>query len=448
MSVKMIRASSYLWTVSDHTYQSRLGLSGLERDSWNHSWSDGGVVHDEVGDDADAALVGRLDEVAHVVDDAVVGVDREEVRDVVAAVAQRGAEVGQQPDAVDAQPLQVVELLGQAAEVARAVAVGVEEAADVDLVEDRGLEPQRLLLEPVAGVAHASTRSTWARTRIQAHVVAADAPVEVRPRQQVVDREGGREAEVGRDHAGALLGIAGVDVDDADDRVARNALDVGDQRLVVGLEEGDVLEPLQRRVLAPDLVDAADHRQQRAVERALLGLVLLGVEVLLGALAHRHVLEPLVARVDPVGRAERAREHEPRGERRRPAVLQVGVEDVGRVDEEVGAEVLALGAVGELVDVLGQLPAGVLPGEVRVGLGEADLRQVAHDRAAGEGLGEEDDRAVDRVDLLDQPLPERERLRVRVVDAEELDAGVDPGRTTSSQACQSSRQAGVSQLKL
>ena len=40
VSVKMIRASSYLWTVSDHTYQSRLGLSGLERDSWNHGWSE------------------------------------------------------------------------------------------------------------------------------------------------------------------------------------------------------------------------------------------------------------------------------------------------------------------------------------------------------------------------------------------------------------------------
>ena len=25
--------------LSDHTYQSRLGLSGLERDSWNHGWS-------------------------------------------------------------------------------------------------------------------------------------------------------------------------------------------------------------------------------------------------------------------------------------------------------------------------------------------------------------------------------------------------------------------------
>ena len=81
--------------------------------------------------------MGGLDEVADVVDRAVVGVDREEVRDVVAAVAQRRLVERQQPDAVDAQPLQVVELLGQPAEVAGAVAVGVEEAADVDLVEDR-----------------------------------------------------------------------------------------------------------------------------------------------------------------------------------------------------------------------------------------------------------------------------------------------------------------------
>src|SRR3954466_1031599 len=40
VSVKMIRASSYLCTVSDQTYQSRFGESGLERDSWNHGWSE------------------------------------------------------------------------------------------------------------------------------------------------------------------------------------------------------------------------------------------------------------------------------------------------------------------------------------------------------------------------------------------------------------------------
>ena len=124
------------------------------------------VVHDQVGDDAHAALVGRLDEVADVLDRAVVGLDREEVGDVVAAVAQRGRVERQQPDAVDAEPLQVVELLDQAAEVARPVAVAVEERPRVDLVEDRGLEPVGLGLEPVAGVVarrrHPSTRSRCA----------------------------------------------------------------------------------------------------------------------------------------------------------------------------------------------------------------------------------------------------------------------------------------------
>ena len=82
--------------------------------------------------------------------------------------------------------------------------------------------------------------------------------------------------------------------------------------------------------------------------------------------------------------------------------------------------------VGELVDVLHQLAARGLPGEVGVGLREAELGQLAHHRAARERLGEEDHVAVDLVDLLDQPLPEQERLRVRVVDAVDLHAGVDP----------------------
>ena len=120
-----------------------------------------GVVHDEVGDHADAALVRRVDERAEVVERAVVGMDRVEVGDVVAAVAQRRRVHRQQPDAVDAEPLQVVELLGQADEVAAAVGVAVGEAADVDLVEDGALEPERIGLEPLlaAGRCAGSARS-------------------------------------------------------------------------------------------------------------------------------------------------------------------------------------------------------------------------------------------------------------------------------------------------
>ena len=35
----MIRASAYRVSVSDHTYQSRFGESGLARDSWNQGCS-------------------------------------------------------------------------------------------------------------------------------------------------------------------------------------------------------------------------------------------------------------------------------------------------------------------------------------------------------------------------------------------------------------------------
>ena len=121
------------------------------------------MVHHEVGDHAHPALVGLVDELAEVVDRPVVGMDRIEVRDVVAAVPERRRIHRQQPDAVDPEPLQEVELVDQPAEVSGAVVVAVEEAADVDLVEDRVLEPERILLEPVAGLAHrGSTRSTCA----------------------------------------------------------------------------------------------------------------------------------------------------------------------------------------------------------------------------------------------------------------------------------------------
>ena len=108
------------------------------------------MVHNEVRDHPDPPLVGRLDERVGIADRPVVAVDGHEVGDVVAAVPQRRGVHRQQPDAVDAEPLEVVELLGQAAEVAGAVRVPVVEPAQVDLVEGGRLEPQRVALEPLA----------------------------------------------------------------------------------------------------------------------------------------------------------------------------------------------------------------------------------------------------------------------------------------------------------
>src|SRR5439155_25985146 len=100
-----------------------------------------------------------LDELAEVLDRAVVRVEREEVRDVVAAVAEGRLVHRQQPETVDAKPLEVVELVDQAAEVARAVVIAVEEPADVDLVEHGPLEPERIALEPL--LRHGSSGPVW-----------------------------------------------------------------------------------------------------------------------------------------------------------------------------------------------------------------------------------------------------------------------------------------------
>ena len=101
------------------------------------------VVHDEVDDHPDVALVALVEELVEVLHGAALGEDVGVVRDVVAPVAQRRGEERRHPQAVDTQPLQVVELLDQALEVAHAVAVGVAERADHHLVEDGRLEPVR-----------------------------------------------------------------------------------------------------------------------------------------------------------------------------------------------------------------------------------------------------------------------------------------------------------------
>jgi hypothetical protein len=66
------------------------------------------------------------------------------VRDVVAVVSQRRRIERQQPQRVDAEPLEVLELLRQAREVADAVVVAVEERAHVRLVNDCVFVPERI----------------------------------------------------------------------------------------------------------------------------------------------------------------------------------------------------------------------------------------------------------------------------------------------------------------
>ena len=89
---------------ADQTYQSRYLESFDERASLNHGCSIGGVVHHQIGDDADAALVGGARELDEVAQRPIARVDAVIVGDVIAVVAVgRGVE-RHQPDAVMPRP--------------------------------------------------------------------------------------------------------------------------------------------------------------------------------------------------------------------------------------------------------------------------------------------------------------------------------------------------------
>ena len=203
-----------------------------------------GVVHDQVDDHAHPALVRRLDEGAEVLDRAVVGVDPVEVCDVVAAVAEGRRIERQHPDAVDPEPLQVVELLLQAAEVAGAVVVAVEERARVDLVEDGRLEPVRVGLEPVdrllvpLDVAHAAPIFiTCAPPGGEANVVAPDSPAVALAGEQVANGELLGQPEVRRHDDHVLTRRRRIEVR-GDRDVGR--LEVGEDMLAMGVEQVQV----------------------------------------------------------------------------------------------------------------------------------------------------------------------------------------------------------------
>ena len=163
------------------------------------------------------------------------------------------------------------------------------------------------------------------------------------------------------------------------------------------------------------------------LEVPLSDLVLLRLEILLGAGPDRFVLLQFErGTVDPVARAEGRSEDEPSHERGLSTVLQILVEDVRRVGPQVRTEEVPDRRLRELAEVLGELMFGVAPREVRVALRESELGQAIHHLRPRERLGQEDRIGMVPLDLPDQPFPEPERLRVRVVDAEDPHPVPDP----------------------
>ena len=85
-----------------------------------------GVVDDQLGDDPNVAAVRLGDEAIEVRERAVGRMHVLVVGDVVPVVAQRRGIERQEPEGVDPEPRQVVELARQAGEVADAVGCRIE----------------------------------------------------------------------------------------------------------------------------------------------------------------------------------------------------------------------------------------------------------------------------------------------------------------------------------
>ena len=185
--------------------------------------------------------------------------------------------------------------------------------------------------------------------------------------------------------------------------------------------EPQAVVALESRVVLADVVDQRDQLAQAvgALQVPASELILLRIEVFLGALLARLVLTELEGRsIDAVARTQGGSQDQPGDERRSAAGLEVLSQDVRGVGPQAGAKKLAHGRLGQLGEVLTQLPAAVAPGEVGIGLAEAQLGQPVHDLRPRERLGQEDHVRLALFHFRDQPLPEVERLGMRIVHPE------------------------------
>src|SRR4051794_39125364 len=100
-----------------------------------------GVVRNEIQQYTDVSPMCLGDELVEVGQRSEDRIDVAVVRDVVAEVLHRRAEDRRDPDRVDAQPLQVIESLDDARNVAGAVTVRILERPRIDLIDDPALPP-------------------------------------------------------------------------------------------------------------------------------------------------------------------------------------------------------------------------------------------------------------------------------------------------------------------
>ena len=107
----------------------------------------GAVVRHDVHDDFDAVGMRGFGERVEIVHAAEFRIDVAVVVHVIAAVGQLGRVERAQPDGVDAQFLQISDFLGDAGDLAEALAAGILEGTWIHLVDHGLLPPQRRIVD-------------------------------------------------------------------------------------------------------------------------------------------------------------------------------------------------------------------------------------------------------------------------------------------------------------
>ncbi|CCX63776.1 putative uncharacterized protein [Firmicutes bacterium CAG:791] len=94
----------------------------------------GAVIDNEIHQDVHVALFGFGDQTVHVVHCAKARVDAVIIGNIVALIGKRRAVDRGEPDNIDAELLEIIELADDAGEITDAVSVGIIEALRVDLI--------------------------------------------------------------------------------------------------------------------------------------------------------------------------------------------------------------------------------------------------------------------------------------------------------------------------
>src|SRR5512135_3063779 len=107
----------------------------------------GGMVDNELDNHPHAAPLGFDNEAAKILHGPEIGIDRSVIGNVVAVVAAGRGEEWQQPERRYAEFLQVVELFGEAGEIADTVIIAVGEGLDVKLIDNGVFVPKLIVVE-------------------------------------------------------------------------------------------------------------------------------------------------------------------------------------------------------------------------------------------------------------------------------------------------------------